>query len=58
MECITCLEGLIPVERHGVDGICMTGDDVDGDPPGNVPDNDGVVIAGTDQDVFCSWVPL
>ena len=48
----------LPVERHGEDGVAVRVDDVDRDTPGNVPDNDCVVIAGAYKDVLCCGMPL
>ena len=52
------LDNKLPIERHGEDGVSVTGDDVDRDSLADVPDNDHVIIAGTYEDVLSCGMPL
>jgi len=48
---------LLPVKRHGVDGLWVTLDGVGHASGGDVPDEDAVIVAGAEQDVLGRGMP-
>ena len=49
---------MLPIKGHGEDGIRVTVDDVDSNSPGNVPDDNHVIIASTHKNIFSRRMPL